>query len=154
MSIQFTATEHFSVSKEKVFEGLTDLDGAQNWMKGFKSIEKIRGEKIEPGTTWRETRKIFGKAATEEFEVTSVIPSEEIKLRVDGTKGTSKKGEYVFHYLLQEKDGGTDVIMNGEIAGLKGISAFFGKLFLGMFKKACLKDLHALKQHLESKKVS
>lgn len=135
MAIQFSATEHFTVSKEKVFEGLTDLESAKDWMKGLVNIEKIKGSRVEPGGVWRETRKMYGKQATEEFEVISVIPGKEIKLRVDGTKGTSKKGEYLFHYILQERDGGTDVILNGEIAGLKGIAAFFGKLFVGMFKK-------------------
>jgi uncharacterized protein YndB with AHSA1/START domain len=152
MAIRFSATEHFNSSKEKIFDGLTDLDAAKDWMKGFVSIEKIKGSKIEPGSVWRETRKMFGKQATEEFEVTSVVPNKEIKLRVDGKKGTSKKGEYLFHYILQEKDGGTDVILNGEIAGLKGIAAFFGKLFVGMFKKACVKDLQSLRIYLESKK--
>lgn len=151
MSIKFSATQHFSVPKEKVFDGLTNLDGAQDWMKGFVSIEKIKGERIETGSVFRETRKMFGKSATEEFEATHVVPGKEINLRVDGAKGSSKKGEYLFQYLLEDKNGGTDVVMNGEIAGLKGISAFFGKLFVGMFKKACLKDLQALKNHLESK---
>ncbi|MBL7742462.1 MAG: SRPBCC family protein [Chitinophagaceae bacterium] len=150
MPIQFTLTEHFHVAKEKVFEGLTNLDAARSWMKGFVRIEKIKGDKVEPGAVWRETRKMFGKEATEEFEVTSVIPDKEIRLRVDGTKGSSRKGEYLFQYLLEEKNGGTEVTLNGEIAGLKGFSAFIGKLFAGMFKKACRKDLLSLKQHLES----
>jgi uncharacterized protein YndB with AHSA1/START domain len=152
MAIQFSATEHFNFSNEKVFEGLTDLDAAKDWMKGFVNIEKIKGSKVEHGPVWRKTRKMFGKKATEEFEVISVIPGKEIKLRVDGTKGTSKKGEYLFHYILQEREGGTDVTLNGEIAGLKGIAAFFGKLFVGMFKKACVKDLLSLRTYLESKK--
>lgn len=152
MPIQFTVTEQFSVAKEKVFDGLTNLDGARDWMKGLVRIEKIKGERVETGAVWRETRKMFGKEATEEFEVTAVIQNKEIRLRVDGTKGSSKKGEYLFRYLLEEKNGGTDVTLNGEIVGLKGFSALFGKLFAGMFKKACRKDLLALKQYLESNK--
>ena len=150
MPIQFSATEHFDLPSEKVFAGLTDLDAAKNWMNGYVSIEKIKGAKVEPGAIWRETRKMFGKNATEEFEVISVIPNKEIRLRVDGTKGTSKKGEYLFHYLLQEQNGGTDVILTGEIKGLKGIAAIFGKLFAGTFKKACMKDIQSLKKYLES----
>lgn len=149
MPVQFTATEFFAVPNEKVFDGLTDLDAARTWMKGFIGIEKIKGNRVEPGAVWRESRKMFGKAATEEFEVMSVIPNREINLRVDGTKGSSKKGEYLFQYLLEEKDGGTLVTLHGEIKGLKGFSALMGKLFKGMFKKACLKDMQALKVHLE-----
>lgn len=152
MPIQFSTTQYFNAPVERVFNGLTDLDDAKNWMRGLVKIEKIKGDRVEPGAVWRETRKMFGKDATEEFEVVSVIPRKEIKLRVDGTKGTSKKGEYLFHYVVQEKNGGTDVTMHGEIAGLKGIAAILGKLFAGMFKKACMKDLLALKAHLESNK--
>lgn len=154
MPIQFAVSEHFAAPKEKVFDGLTDLDSAKIWMKGFISIEKIKGSRVETGAVWRETRKMFGKAATEEFEVLSVIPNQEIRLRVDGTKGTSKKGEYLFQYLLEEKNGGTMVTLNGEIKGLRGFSAFMGKLFKGMFKKACIKDVQALKKYLETGKAS
>jgi uncharacterized protein YndB with AHSA1/START domain len=149
MAISFTLTEHINAPKEKVFDTLTDLDGARQWMKGFVRIEKLKGNRIEPGAVWRETRKMFGKEATEEFEVVSVIPNKEIRLRVDGTKGASKKGEYLFHFLLNEEAGGTRVVVNGEIAGLKGFSAFLGKLFVGMFRKAHVREMRAMKKHIE-----
>jgi carbon monoxide dehydrogenase subunit G len=152
MPIQFSDTTHFDLPKEKVFDGLTDLDAAKYWMKGFVGIEMIKGTKIEPGAVVRETRKMYGKKATEEFEVVSVVPFNDIKLRVDGTKGTMGKGEFLFHYQLEEKDRGTDVTFNGEINGLKGFAAFFGKLFAGSFKKACVKDMQSLKNYLEAQK--
>jgi carbon monoxide dehydrogenase subunit G len=148
MPLQFSVTEHFNLPVETVFNGLTDLDAAQHWMKGFVSIEKIKGTKVETGAVWRETRKMYGKKATEEFEVTSVTPNKEIKLRVDGTKGTTGKGEFLFQYILEENNNGTQVTLNGEIKGLKGIAAFFGKLFIGGFKKACVRDLQALNSYL------
>ena len=150
MAIQFNFEEHFNVPREKVYEALTDLDGAKNWMQGFIGIEKIKGTRIENGAVWRESRKMFGKTATEEFEVISVIPNREIKLRVDGTKGSSKKGEYLFHYILDSEGNGTNVKINGEIAGLKGMAAFFGKMIVGFFKKAHVKEMRALKTYLES----
>ena len=109
MSIQFSDLIHFNLPKEKVFNGLTDLDAAKHWMKGFLGIEMIKGTKIEPGAVFRETRKMYGRKATEEFEVVSVVPHNEIKLRVDGTKGTSGKGEFLFHYKLEDNNGGTNV---------------------------------------------
>jgi hypothetical protein len=150
MAIKFTVNEYFNVQKQKVYDGLTDLDGARQWMQGFIGIEKIKGDRIENGAVWREKRKMFGKEAVEEFEVVAAKPTDEIRLRVDGTKGTSKSGEYRFQYLLTEQNGGTNVTLNGEITGLKGVAAFLGKMFAGFFKKACLKDLRALKAHLES----
>lgn len=150
MPTQFSATEYFNLPAEKVFAGLTDLDAAQHWMKGFMGIEKIKGTKVEPGAVWRESRKMFGRKATEEFEVVSVIPDKEIRLRIDGSKGSSGKGEFLFHYILNSKDAGTNVTLNGEVKGLKGISAFFFKLFAGSFKKACVKDLQSLHHYLLS----
>jgi carbon monoxide dehydrogenase subunit G len=151
MPLQFSVTEQFNMPVEKVFNGLTDLDAAQHWMKGFDAIEKIKGTRVETGAVWRETRKMYGKKATEEFEVLSVIPNKEIQLRVDGTKGTTGKGEFLFQYNLEEKNNGTQVTLNGEIKGLKGIAAFFGKLFIGGFKKACVKDLQALNTYLSTR---
>ena len=153
MPLQFTVTEYFDLPKEKVFEGLTDLDAAKHWMSGYMTIEKLKGNRIEPGAEWRETRKMFGRPASEVFEVVSVIPGHEIKLRVDGTKGSSRRGEYLFRYLLEEKNKGTDVTLNGEIRGIKGFAAFMGKLFVSGFKKACLKDLRCLKAYLEAQKI-
>ncbi len=152
MQIQFSVREHFSLPVTKVFEGLTDLDACQHWMKGFVAIEKVKGTKVEPGAVWRESRKMFGKTATEEFEVLSVVPNKEIQLRVDGTKGTMKKGEFIFHYLLEEKNGSTEVTMNGKVNGLNGMSSFFFKLFAGSFKKSCAGDLQSLNAYLVSTK--
>lgn len=148
MPISFTATEHFPLSREQVFEGLTNLNNAHKWMNGFIRIEPIKGTRIEPGAVWRETRKLYGREATEEFEVTGIIPNREINLRVDGSKGTSKKGIFIFQYILNDNNNGTDVTLNGEVQGLKGITALVFKLFSGSFKKACVKDLVNLRTYL------
>lgn len=151
MPVQFTATEHFPLPVEKVFAGLTNLQEAHKWMNGYMRLEMIKGTRIEPGAVWRETRKLYGREATEEFEVTGIVPNSEINLRVDGSKGTSKKGVFIFQYILHSNNGGTDVTLNGEVQGLKGITAFIFKLFSGSFKKACVKDLVALRNYLTGK---
>ena len=148
MPISFSTTEHFPLSREQVFEGLTNLNNAHKWMNGFIRIEPIKGTRIEPGAVWRETRKLYGREATEEFEVTAIIPNREINLRVDGSKGTSKKGIFIFQYILNDNNNGTDVTLNGEVQGLKGITALVFKLFSGSFKKACVKDLVNLRTYL------
>jgi hypothetical protein len=38
---------------------------------------------------------MYGKQAPEQFEVTRVVAPRALGLRVDGTKGTSGKGEYL-----------------------------------------------------------
>lgn len=151
MPVKFSGTQHIAAPREKVFTTLTNLDSPRQWMKGFVKVEILKGHnQVETGSVWRATRKMFGKDSTEEFEATLVKPSSEIRMQIDGTKGTSGKGMYYFQYILEDKNGGTDVTMQGEIAGLKGFAAFMLKLFMSFFKKALMKDLKTLKAYLES----
>jgi uncharacterized protein YndB with AHSA1/START domain len=149
MAIQFTLSEQIAAPKEKVFAALTDFSTVGQWMKGFVRIDRIKGEGFNTGDVWRETRKMFGREATEEFEVTGLVPNKEIRLYIDGTKGSSKKVVYNFQYLLEDKDGGTLLTLNGEVMGMKGFAGFMFKLFKGVFKKALLKDIRDMKAWIE-----
>ncbi|WP_277587163.1 hypothetical protein [Psychrobacillus antarcticus] len=87
--------------------------------------------------------------ATEHFEVAELNESDKIVLRCDGTKGTTGKGEYIFTYLVTSSNNLTEITLTGEIKGLTGITKFFGKMMVGIFKKASAKDLDALIAYLE-----
>lgn len=65
MSIHFEVTRTFNVSKERTYDALLDLDAAKNWMQGFVGIERLDEGPIKEGSEWKETRKMFGKEATE-----------------------------------------------------------------------------------------
>lgn len=149
MATQFTVTQQFDHAPDRVFEALTDLDSAARWMPGFVRLEKLSEGQFGVGTEWRETRKLFGKEATEQFEVTHCEPPRRLGVRVDGSKGSSKRGEYLFDYRLEASDRGTNVILQGEIGGLSGVAALMSKMLVGPYKKACAKDLRALAGHLE-----
>jgi uncharacterized protein YndB with AHSA1/START domain len=149
MSIEFTLTRQIDHPPERVFHALTDLDSAGKWMPGFVGIDKLTGGEFGVGTEWRETRKLFGRAATEQFEVTRCDPPTHFSVRVDGTKGDSKRGEYLFYYRLEPKDGGTEVTLDGAIQGLSGLIALVGKIMVGPYKKACAKDLIAMAEYLD-----
>jgi carbon monoxide dehydrogenase subunit G len=92
---------------------------------------------------------MFGKEATEEFEVTGFEPPGRIGLRVDGSKGASGKGEFLFQYRLTPNGSGTKVHMDGEIRMPGWFSSLMGKLMVGAFRKACDRDMGALKMWLE-----
>jgi carbon monoxide dehydrogenase subunit G len=149
MAIEFTLTQHISGAPDLVFHALTDLDGAADWMPGFVRIEKLSQGEFGVGFEWRETRKFFGKEATEQFEVTRCESPTELSVRVDGSKGSSRRGEYLFDYRLQPKGAGTDVTLHASISGLGRFGTLVGRLFVGQYKKACAKDLGALAEHLE-----
>jgi len=149
LSIRFEVKKSIQVSQEKTYTGLLDLDAAREWMQGFVGIERLDDGPIQVGSQWLETRKMFGKEATEHFEVIELQEPDKIVLRCDGTKGTTGKGEFVFTYLLVFADDQTEITLNGEINGLTGLTKIFGKMMAGTFKKACEKDLNALKSYLE-----
>ena len=86
MSIRFEVKRTFYVSQEKAYKGLLDLDSAKHWMRGLVGIERLDEGLLQVGSQWKETRKMFGKEATEHFEVVGLEESEKIVLRCDGTK--------------------------------------------------------------------
>lgn len=149
MSIRFEVKRTIQVTQLIAYKGLLDLDSAKHWMQGLVGIERLDVGPIRLGSQWKETRKMFGKEATEHFEVVELTEPDKIVLRCDGTKGTTGKGEFMFTYILSSSDNHTEVTLNGEINGLTGLSKFFGKLMAGTFKKACEKDLDRLKNYLE-----
>lgn len=150
MSLRFEVRRTFQVPQEKAYASLLDLDAAKHWMQGLVRIERLEEGPMREGTMWIETRKMYGKEATEQFEVVQLKEPEQIVLRCDGTKGTTGKGEYIFTYTITPKGESSEVTLHGQIKGLTGLAKLFGKLMTGAFRNACAKDLDALKNYLEN----
>lgn len=149
MSIEFQVTEILPATPERAFHALTDIDGAERWIPGIVATERVGDVRQGVGMRWRETRKMRGKDATEEIEVTHHHPPSHLVLRIDGSKGTSGRGTYVFDYRLAQRVGGTEVRMTGRIDGLlPPLLRWMGPLLGGVFKRECAKDLRALAEHL------
>ena len=149
MSIEFQVTEILPGTPERVFQALTDLEGAARWMPGIAHVERVGDVREGVGSRWRETRMMRGKEVTEELEVTHYHPPSHLTLRIDGTKGTSGRGTYVFDYHLAQRVGGTEVRMHGHIDGnLPPMLRWMGPLLAPLIKRECAKDLRALAQHL------
>ena len=92
---------------------------------------------------------MFGKEASEHFEIIELHEPDKVVVRIDGTKGTTGKGEYLFTYRITSTGNHSEVTLQGEIKGLTGFTKLLGKLISGTFKKACAKDLDSLKSYLE-----
>ncbi|KOR85662.1 polyketide cyclase / dehydrase and lipid transport [Bacillus sp. FJAT-22058] len=148
MSIQFETKETFNVPREKVYEGLLDLDSAKHWMQGLVRIERLDEGPIKVGSAWKETRKMIGIEGGEVLKVTVLEPNK-IQLYVDGSKGTSGKGEHFYTYSIKELGNATEVTLHGEIKGMTGIAKLVSKLMTGTYRKICAKDLYGLKNYLE-----
>lgn len=94
MSIRFELKQTFQVPQEKVYEALLDLDAAKHWMEGLVRMERLDDGPMKVGSEWKETRKMYGKEATEYFEVRELERPNKIVLYVDETKGSTGKGQY------------------------------------------------------------
>ena len=149
MPLQLAWREEFAAPPQRVYAALTDFDAMARWMPGFVGVEKLTDGPVRVGTQFRETRRIMGHNATEHFEVTGVEPGRQFELFVDGTKGSSKRGEYRFRYELAPGGRGTVVTLTGQIGGMGWLMELVGRLFLGPMKKAIAKDLAALRAYVE-----
>lgn len=149
MSIQFGVSEVIRASPERILDAMLDLERAHLWMPGLVRMEPLSPGPLAVGSEWSETRKFMGKEATEQFEITGLDRPHRLDLRVDGSKGTTGKGEYLFAYRLEPEGKATTVHLSGEIRGMTGIMGWLGKLLVGPYKKACSKDMAALKSYLE-----
>jgi len=148
MAIEFSVSQQFAAPPDRVHAAMTDLDHAPDWMPGLVRIERLTPGDFAVGTRWRETRKMFDKEATEEFEVTECAPPGSLAVRVDGSRGTSGSGVFDFRYRLDPAEGGTLVVMDGTIDGMRGVMGFLGHFMVGAYRKACAKDLACLADHV------
>lgn len=150
MPIEFTMSKEIEAPPERVFEVMTDIPGAHTWMPNLIGMEMLTEGDFRVGSKWRETRKMFGKEASEVFEVTRLDPGRRFDVYVDGSLGSSRSGEYRFRHDVVAVSGGTRVTLSGEIGGMSKLMELVGRLFAGPMKKAIAKDLDAMKAHIET----
>jgi uncharacterized protein YndB with AHSA1/START domain len=81
--------------RERVWEVFTDLDHAAEWLSSVEQIEKLTPGGFKVGTTWRETRTLHGKTATEHLTVTLVEPPERYLVE-SRSRGTHYRSEFTF----------------------------------------------------------
>jgi uncharacterized protein YndB with AHSA1/START domain len=149
MPATFSTAVYIESPPAVVFEALGNLEAAAKWMPGLVGIEKLTPGPLGPGSEFRETRKLFGKESTEHFRVTRFERPSRIDMVVDGSKGSSRRGEYLFVHELVPERTGTTLELTGEIR-MPGVWGLLSRMMVGTFKKAVHKDLEALKAHLES----
>ena len=105
MAIEMTFEKQIQAPPDAVYAALANPDGWHEWMPGLIRIERLTEGEFGVGTQWREVRKMFGKEAAEVFEVSAVEPGRSIDIYVDGSKGSSRKGEYRFHHRIEPSPG-------------------------------------------------
>jgi uncharacterized protein YndB with AHSA1/START domain len=128
---------------ERVCAAVLDLDRMGEWMKGLVRIERLTEGPLAKGTQFRQTRKFWGREASEVFEVTEFDPPRFFELYVDGKKGSSGCGWYRFRHTFTPEGAGTRLVLSGEFGGQTGCMALLGKVMLVPMKKAFRKELLA-----------
>lgn len=61
-----------AASPEDVWAVITDLEGSANVVSAIDAVEVLTEGPFTVGTTWRETRTMFGRSATEEMTVSAI----------------------------------------------------------------------------------
>jgi len=135
--------------KEKVWKVITDIENAVGRISSIIDIDVL--EKPESGFVgfkWKETRKMFGKEATEVMWVTDSVENEYYSTRAE-----SHGSIYISRLSLTESDGITTLTMSfsGEAQSIlaKILSTLMGFLIKGSMAKELQKDLVDIKKFVE-----
>ncbi|MFE7439535.1 SRPBCC family protein [Streptomyces chartreusis] len=134
-----------------VWESLTDLRGMVHVLSGVSGVEVLTEGAFGVGTRWRETRRMFGKEATEEMWVTLCEPPERYVVEAE-SHGTHYVSEWA---LRAEGASATTVRMtftgvtSGGVAGV--LAKLFGSLGSRAVAKAIEKDLDDIAAAVEGR---
>ncbi len=139
---ELTVSQEVAADPEAVWAIITDLDGFERTISAIEEIERLDGgDGFGVGTRWRETRKMFGRTATEEMEVTSID---------DGRSYVTEADSHGAHYrtVMSVEPSGSDgsrlsTTFGAEPQGLvtKVVAATVGRLFERATRKALEQDL-------------
>ena len=133
-----------------VWAEMTDIAGWSRWMPNLVRLDALDDAAFAIGKRFRETRKMFGRDATEVFEVVAAQPLQSFALHVDGREGSSRRGNYHFSYRLEPVAVGTCLHLDARIEGMGWFFKRVGRLFAGGFRRALAADLAAFKRHVEA----
>lgn len=143
------STTHIAAPPPKVWEMLTDLNGAADRVEAIKSLEVLTDQPFGVGTRFRETRVMFGKEATEEMEVTAITPGESYT-----TEAESCGSHYtcIVRVVPDGEGSRLTMSMSARPTGLVGkiVSPILMVMMKGTVAKAFAKDLQDLKAAAEA----
>lgn len=75
---------HVNAPAAAVWEVLTDLEGTAQVLNGVRGVERLSADTgYQVGTSWRETRVMFGQEATEDMTVTAVEPARRTEVQAE-----------------------------------------------------------------------
>jgi carbon monoxide dehydrogenase subunit G len=145
-----SASHDSTAPPEALWALMTDMD---RWVDTVEAIEKVErlddGTGFGVGTTWRETRTMFGRTATEDMEVTEFDEGSRY-----ATSAESHGSKYFSEMKVEPTGTGSRLTMSfrGEPQTFftKVIDATVGRFFMNSTRKALEKDLADIATAAES----
>ncbi|SPF06456.1 Polyketide cyclase / dehydrase and lipid transport [Streptomyces sp. MA5143a] len=141
-----------AASQGRVWEALTDLAGMERMLSGVVRVEVLTGGGFGVGTRWRETRRMFGKDATEEMGVTLSEPPERYVVEAE-----SHGSHYVSAWELRpDGPASTTIRMTFTAVPTGAVSGLLAKVLGGVgaraVRRAVAKDLDDVAGWLEGRR--
>ena len=136
---------------ERVWVVVTDIAHADQTLSGVTKVEPLTEGPYGVGTTWRETRRMFGKEDTQQMQVT--LAEEPIRTVVEAD---SSGVHYVTEFTLIPTGDATRLRMTFTALQArtnpmqKALWALFGTLGAKATEKAMARDLHDIAARAES----
>ncbi len=149
--MQLRVSRPIDAPAESVWAAITDVTATSEILSGVEKVERLdEGTGFDVGTRWRETRRMFGKEATEEMEVTDVEPGRSYTVR-------SVHGRTTYTSGLEVEPAGNDasqlsMTFGAEASGLalRIAAATIGRLASGATKRMIQQDLDDIATHVEA----
>ena len=128
--------------RDKVFAVASDLRAAPGRIPAIVALEVLTEGPVRQGTRFKETRRMFGREATEQMEIV------EFDAPRSYTVGAESCGaRYRSKLSFEPKDGGTEIVMEFRVEPMTLFAKIMGTLMRPMMKKMfklCAQDLDGL----------
>jgi carbon monoxide dehydrogenase subunit G len=145
--LQLTTTRDVAAPPARVFAVATDLRNAPGRIRGITKMEVLTEGPVRVGTRFRETRRMFGREATEEMEIVALDPPRSYAIGCESC-GCRYRTELRF----TPKGAGTELQMQFQAEPLTFMAKVIGTLMKPMARKMlkeCAKDLDDIATHAE-----
>ncbi|WP_314178039.1 SRPBCC family protein [Streptomyces winkii] len=135
---QVTVERRIAAPVDRVWQALTDIEDSPRVIGEIERVEMLSEGPFGIGTRWRETRRIFGKEATEEMWVTASEPPKRYTVESE-SRGVHYTSQFT---LTPEADDATTVHLTLDSeTEKKSLSGTMGKFLGGIGSKAIAKSL-------------
>lgn len=160
--MNITVSETVNAPIERVFVFASDIPNCSSYIKSIESIETLTEadpstDNLGPvgkGYSWRETRIMFGKSATEDMTITEWSPSTGYTV-----EARSHGSHYLSHFTFEpvnNQDGNASTRMTMSFTGTPEtfMAKVMMKVFTKLFKKLTVKLTNCLADDLRDIKVA